>query len=57
MLQLFQNLIESAIKFRDQQPPEVHVAAEQQRDGWLFLVSDNGIGLDGTQFERVFEVP
>jgi light-regulated signal transduction histidine kinase (bacteriophytochrome) len=56
MLQLFQNLIGNAIKFRGQRLPEVHVSAEQQRDGWLLSVRDNGIGLDANQLERIFEV-
>ncbi|MDA1052877.1 MAG: ATP-binding protein [Planctomycetota bacterium] len=56
MLRLFQNLMGNAVKFRGQQPPEVHVSAKQERDGWLFSVRDNGIGLDGNQLERIFEV-
>jgi signal transduction histidine kinase len=66
MLQLLQNLIGNAIKFRGQQPPEVHVAAEEfkidnrqftiENPQWLFSIRDNGIGLDGKQSERIFEV-
>jgi PAS domain S-box-containing protein len=56
LVQLFQNLIGNAIKFRAEAPPQIHVAAENRSHEWLFSVADNGIGLD-TQFsERIFGV-
>jgi signal transduction histidine kinase len=56
MVQLFQNLIGNAIKFRKQQPPEISVAAEKQDEHWLFRVSDNGIGIAPEYAENVFVV-
>jgi len=53
-LQLFQNLIGNAVKFRDHQPPEVHIDAERADKGWLFSVRDNGIGIDPQYAERIF---
>jgi PAS domain S-box-containing protein len=53
-LQLFQNLIGNAVKFRDHKPPEVHVEAERADKGWLFSVRDNGIGIDPQYAERIF---
>ena len=57
LMQLFQNLIGNAIKFRKQDaPPRVHIAVERQEDAWLFSVKDNGIGID-TQFaNRIFVI-
>jgi len=54
LLQLFQNLIGNAIKFRGAAAPHVHVAAQPAEDGWCFSVSDNGIGIAPEYFERIF---
>jgi two-component system sensor histidine kinase/response regulator len=55
LLQLFQNLIGNAIKFRGGgRPPKVDVSAEPHADGWCFAVRDNGIGIAPEYFERVF---
>jgi ligand-binding sensor domain-containing protein/signal transduction histidine kinase len=54
--QLFQNLIENAIKFRGSQPPRIHVGARRSDNGkmWCFTVSDNGIGIDPEYSEKIF---
>lgn len=54
--QLFQNLIGNAIKFRSEEPPRVHISAEQREDKWLFAVGDNGIGIDPQYHERIFTI-
>ena len=54
LVQLFQNLIANAIKFRSEEPPEIQIKAKHQNDGWLFSFSDNGIGLDMQHAERIF---
>jgi len=56
LIQLFQNLIGNAIKFRDERPPEVHVGAERRGREWLISVRDNGIGLDPQYKEKIFTV-
>jgi light-regulated signal transduction histidine kinase (bacteriophytochrome) len=53
MVQLLQNLIGNAIKFRDQ-PPRIHLHAERSERGWLFSVRDNGLGIDPQFSERIF---
>lgn len=54
MVQLFQNLIENAIKFRGQTSPKVHIEAKRQGDSWLLSVRDNGIGFEAQFAERIF---
>ena len=54
--QLFQNLLQNAIKFKGEDPPQIFVSAEKQNSGWLFSVKDNGIGIDKKYHERIFEI-
>jgi two-component system, chemotaxis family, sensor kinase Cph1 len=56
IVQLFQNLVGNAIKFRGDDPPEVHVSARERPEDWLFSVRDNGIGIDASGVERIFEI-
>jgi len=56
LVQLFQNLIGNAIKFRGEDPPRVHVEAERRDGSWLFSVRDNGIGIDEQYAERIFVI-
>ncbi|HUG21409.1 ATP-binding protein [Piscinibacter sp.] len=54
LLQLFQNLIGNALKFKRVDPIEVHVAAEPADGEWRFTVRDNGIGIAAEYHERIF---
>ncbi len=54
LLRLFQNLIDNACKFRDDDVPQIHVSARLERSQWLFSVSDNGIGIDPEYADRIF---
>ncbi len=72
LIQLFQNLIGNAIKYRGDRPPQIHVSASPATEwgvpgaerggrtvieaGWIFSVSDNGIGIDPTHFEKIFQI-
>lgn len=53
---LFQNLIDNAIKFRRDEPPHVHISAEQQGGQWVFSVQDNGMGIAQEQSTRIFNI-
>jgi light-regulated signal transduction histidine kinase (bacteriophytochrome) len=54
LTQLFQNLVDNAIKFRGTKPPEIKVTAEAEDEAWRFTVRDNGIGVDEPYREKVF---
>jgi len=53
---LFQNLIGNAIKFHGNELPKIHISAELKGEEWIFAVSDNGIGIDPKNFDRIFSV-
>ena len=56
LMQLFQNLIGNAIKFRSAAAPEIEIKAERKEDEWLFSVKDNAIGIDPQFSDRIFVI-
>ena len=56
LVQLFQNLIGNAIKFRGPEPQRIHIGVESGEHDWLFCVRDNGIGMEPQYFERIFAI-
>jgi len=55
-VELLQNLIENAIKYRGDAPLRVHVSARQVEDDWQISVADNGIGIDPQYQQQIFGV-
>lgn len=57
LVQLFQNLLGNAIKFRHpDRAPRVSVGAVRRDEGWELWCSDNGIGIDQQYADRVFVI-
>ena len=56
LIQLVQNLIGNAIKYRNPEAPYIEVRAERRDKEWLFAVQDNGIGIAPEYKEQVFGV-
>ncbi len=56
LMQLFQNLIGNAIKFRSAAAPEIEIKAERKEDEWLFSVKDNAIGIEPQFSDRIFVI-
>ena len=54
--QIFQNLIGNAIRYRNNVPLRIEVAARLQEQYWLFSIQDNGIGIGPEYKEQVFEL-
>ena len=54
LVQLFQNLIGNALKFRGDDPPVVSISAVPTDDTWTISVRDNGIGIDPAFHREVF---
>jgi PAS domain S-box-containing protein len=56
LVQLFQNLVSNAIKFRTDAPPRIDVSAAREGEDWVFAVADNGIGIEARYAEHVFTI-
>lgn len=56
MVQLFQNLIGNAIKFRGAHSPQIQITAEREEGSWRFSVQDNGIGIAAEHLDEVFGI-
>ena len=54
--QVFQNLLSNAIEYSGDEPPSIHVGAERDGNEWLISVTDQGVGIDPADQDRVFEV-
>jgi signal transduction histidine kinase len=54
--QVFQNLISNALKYRRDDPPQIHISAVREEGAWRFSVQDNGIGIDPQYKEKIFGV-
>lgn len=56
MRQLFQNLIQNAIKFRSDRKPVIEIGVKNDVDHNVFSVQDNGIGIDEQYWDRIFNI-
>ena len=54
LVQLLQNLVENAIKFRREEAPKIHVSSERGENEWIISVRDNGLGIDPKYHEKLF---
>lgn len=52
---LFQNLISNAIKFTHKDStPIINISCKERNSDWLFLIEDNGIGINFKDVEEIF---
>ena len=54
VLQVFQNLIGNALKYRSERPARIHVSAHRENSEWVVRVEDNGIGFESKYATEVF---
>jgi len=55
IIQLFQNVVSNAIKYRDKQRnPEIFIDFEEDAAKWTFSIKDNGIGMDPKYMHKIF---
>jgi PAS domain S-box-containing protein len=55
-VQLFQNLIENAVKYRREEPPRIHISAERVERAWRLAVADHGVGIAPEYHQQIFGV-
>ncbi|WP_031434026.1 AAA family ATPase [Methylomarinum vadi] len=56
LYQIFQNLLDNAVKYNDKEQGLVEVSCREERDYWRFCVADNGPGIDKKYQEKVFQL-
>jgi PAS domain S-box-containing protein len=54
--QIFQNLIDNAVKYMDKPTGMIEITCQRDEAWWLFSVADNGPGIEGKHFERIFQL-
>nr|WP_245550063.1 ATP-binding protein [Halopiger xanaduensis] len=54
--QIFQNVLANAIQYSGDEPPRIHVSAEQSGRRWTVSIADEGIGIDPEDQDRIFDV-
>lgn len=56
MVQIFQNLVSNAIKYRSEAAPQVQIRAQMNDHEWIFGVRDNGIGIGPEYHATIFRL-
>jgi PAS domain S-box-containing protein len=54
--QLFQNLIDNAIKYNDKQNIRIHIGSKKIDNFYEFYIKDNGPGIEEKYFDRIFQI-
>jgi PAS domain S-box-containing protein len=56
LIQIIQNLLSNALKFRGPAPPHIRITVENRDGYWVFAVTDNGLGIDPSYFDWIFTI-
>ncbi len=56
MVQIFQNLISNAISYMDKPLGLIHIGCVEEDSQWIFMVKDNGPGIEEKYFEKIFQI-
>jgi len=55
-VQLFQNIIGNAIKYRSKKTPKIHISTIKEKNQYIFSIKDNGIGMSPKHLEKIFTI-
>ena len=53
--QVFQNLIQNAVSYSRSEHPRISIKYNETEDGHLFMIEDNGIGIEKAHQDRIFK--
>jgi PAS domain S-box-containing protein len=56
LMQLFQNLIGNALKYRNGSDPLIRINYTEKDNAWEFCIQDNGIGIAPEHFDKIFVI-
>ena len=56
IIQIFQNLLNNAVKYMDKPKGQIKAGCVEQDSFWKFSVADNGPGIDEKYHEKIFKV-
>ncbi len=56
LIQLWQNLLSNALKFRGEDTPRLRISVDESDIEWTFTLEDNGIGIDDKKLGTIFEI-
>ena len=56
LLQLLQNLVGNAIKYKGEAPPRIRIEATARGRHWVCSIEDNGIGIDHAHQSKIFQI-
>jgi len=56
MISLFQNLLTNALKYNEDQNPEIEIGYGEENEACRFYIRDNGIGIAPQFHERIFMI-
>ncbi|MGB6946322.1 MAG: ATP-binding protein [Bryobacteraceae bacterium] len=56
LVQLLQNLVGNAIKYRSDDSPRIHISAQWREPDWILSVQDNGIGIAPEYAQQIFKI-
>ncbi len=54
--QIFQNLLNNAIKYTNKQKGQIKISCTEENNFWKFSVADNGCGIKEKYFDKIFEI-
>jgi signal transduction histidine kinase len=54
--QLFQNLIQNAIKYNNKEKANIEIGSEENKEEFKFYIKDNGIGIPEKYKDKIFDI-
>lgn len=56
LAQIFQNLLDNAVKYMNKPKGQIKIGCVEQDDFWQFSVADNGPGIEEKYFDKIFQI-